>query len=412
VSEYVQTVIVGGGQAGLATSYWLTQAGRDHLIFEQAPHPAEAWRTGRWDSFALVTPNWMTALPGAEYAGGDPDGFMPRDEVVAYFDRYVESFKPPLRCSTRVTSLERDRTRYLIRTDSGAVSADNVVIATGFFQRPKVPADSVGFHEEIQQLHSSAYRSPDELQPGAVLVVGSGQSGGQIAEELHEHGRKVYLCVGGAPHAPRHYRDQDTFRWLDQMGFFDQTVDQLPPAVPRFVTTPLLTGKNGGYSLNLHRLARDGLVLLGHMKGVRDGKVYLAPDLKENLARADAFEKEVLKRIDDHIAQLGIPAPDEELVEPRDGFRAPEITELGLEAAGISNVIWATGYTFSFNLVKLPVFDRQGFPIQEGGVTTYPGLYFVGLPWLPKRGSAFLYGVGENAERIATQIADRSSAAT
>jgi putative flavoprotein involved in K+ transport len=240
-----------------------------------------------------------------------------------------------------------------------------------------------------------------------VLVVGAGQSGSQIAEELHEHGRKVYLCAGSAPRAPRCYRGKDTITWLAEMGFFDQTVDQLPSTAARFMAPPRLSGRNGGHSINLHRFAREGIVLLGHLQGVQDGKLHLAPDLRESLAKADRWEAEITQRIDRYIAQRGLQAPEEELPRLDDGYDADTVRELDLKAAGITTVIWATGYTFGFDLVKLPIFDSAGFPQQMSGETAYPGLYFVGLPWLPKLKSAFLFGVGENAEHIALKIVHR-----
>jgi putative flavoprotein involved in K+ transport len=406
--QHIETVVVGGGQAGLATSYWLAQAGREHVVLEQASHPAEAWRSGRWDSFTLVSPNWMTSLPGAEYAGDDPEGFMPAPEVVEYFDRYVAGFGLPVQAGTRVSAVERDGSRYLVHAGAGDLAADNVVVATGIFQRPKIPAYSVDLPAEITQLHSSAYRSPDALPPGAVVVVGSGQSGSQIAEELHEHERKVYLCVGNAPRAPRCYRGKDVMTWLAEMGFFDQTVDQLPSPAARFMVPPHLSGRDGGHTINLHAFAREGIVLLGHLQGVHDGKLYLAPDLRESLARIDQFEVEMLKRIDGYIARRGLQAPAADVPRLDDGNHADIIRELDLKAAGITVVIWATGYTFDFDLVKLPILDAAGFPVQLSGETAYPGLYFVGLPWLPKLKSAFLFGVGENAEHVASQIVSRS----
>jgi putative flavoprotein involved in K+ transport len=407
MSEHVETVIVGGGQAGLAVSYYLTQQGRAHTILEQASLPAEAWRNHRWDSFTLVTPNWMTRMPGAEYDGDDPDGFMARDQVVAYFEAYIERFSLPIRYDVRVRSVERNGAGYLVHTNEATIAANNVVIATGLFQAPKIPTISASLPAEVQQLHSSEYRKPAALPDGAVLVVGSAQSGTQIAEELYQSGRKVYLCVSGVGRAPRRYRGKDIVWWLVKIGFFDRTVDMLPSPKARFGGSNQGSGSDGGHDINLHQFARDGVVLLGRVQAAGGGKITLAPDLKENLARTDKAEAELLQRIDDYIEKLGLNAPPEAVPQLRDGYDEEVITELDVQAAGITSVIWATGYTFDFGLVKLPILGGDGYPIQERGITDYPGLYFMGLPWLHTIKSGLLFGVGEDAAYIASAIADR-----
>lgn len=408
MNQHLETLIIGGGQAGLATSYHLSQLRHEHLVLEGAAQAASAWRHGRWDSFTLVTPNWMLRLPGAEYQGGEPDGFMARADIIAYLEGYAERFRLPVRYGVRVTAVEPKGDGYLVRTsDSKTFEAANVVVATGFEQLPKIPAFSHKLPPEITQLHSSAYKNPESLPPGAVLVVGSGQSGTQIAEELYQRGRKVFLSVGGAGRAPRRYRGKDVTWWLDKLGFWNHTAETLPFPKEAF-TPPHLSGVKGGHSLNLHQFARDGVVLLGRFGDVQDGVARLKPDLKESLARADGFEADMLKMIDGYIAQTGLDAPEERLPQLRDGYEGEEILELDLKAAGVSSVIWATGYTFDVSLVKLPVLDEGDFPIQMSGVSNYPGLYFVGFPFTPflKRGT-FL-GVGEGAAHIAKHIAARS----
>ena len=403
------TIIIGGGQAGLATSYWLTQHGHEHVILEQAAQAANAWRNDRWDSFTLVTPNWATRMPGAESPGGDPNGFMPRDEVVAYFEQYVEQFRLPIRYNTRVTAVEQSDAGYVVRTDDVTLTARNVVMATGLFHHHKIPA----FHKQIDagiaQIHSGAYRHPGSIPPGAVLVVGSAQSGCQIAEELYQNGRRVYLCTGSAPRLPRRYRGRDIVEWAYLTGFLDRTPDMLPSPRARFAGNPQVSGKNGGHSLNLHQFARDGVTLLGHITDAADHTITLAPDLKVNLAKADEFEADFCKTVDDYIARQGLDAPPEELPRLRDGYDAPEILELDLKAAGITTIIWAIGFSFDFSLVRLPIFDADGFPIQNGGVTNYAGLYFVGMPWMPKQQTGVLLGVGQAAEHIAEHIASQAS---
>ncbi len=400
----VDTIIVGGGQGGLSTSYHLTQQGRDHMILEQADQIAEPWRK-RWDSFTLITPNWMTRLPGAEYQGDDPDGFSARDEVVAYFEKYVERFELPIRYGIRVKSVEPIDAGYLVSTDGEDIEAENVVIATGLFQQPKIPPLSTNLPAEIHQLHSSEYRNPEALPDGAVLVVGSAQSGCQIAEELYQSGRRVYLSVSSAGRLPRRYRGKDITRWMDEMGFIDRTVDQLPSPEVKFAGSAQGTGKDGGHTINLHQFTRDGVVLLGHIESIQGDRIVLAPDLKGNLSKADEFEVDFASKIDEYIEKIGLDAPIETLTEMRDGYMAELIRELDLKSAGITSVIWATGFKFDFSLVKLPAFDEDGYPVQQRGVTAHPGLYFVGLPFLHTRKSGLLFGVGDDADYVASAIA-------
>jgi putative flavoprotein involved in K+ transport len=405
--EQIETVVVGGGQAGLAMSYYLAHYGCEHVVWEQAAQAGSVWRDQRWDSFTLVTPNWAFRLPGVEHNGADPDGFMSREQVVGYFDRYVERLQPPIQYNTRVVAVEPlDTQGYHVQTPERTLQASNVVIATGFFQQPKIPPAAAGLSPGITQLHSSAYRNPESLPAGAVLVVGSAQSGCQIAEELYRRGRQVYLCTGTAGRVPRRYRGKDIITWLDQAGFLDLTPEQLPTGMSKFEGIPHISGANGGHTLNLHQFARDGVRLLGHLRGAAGEKVVLAPDLHQNLTKIDQFEREVLKMIDGYILEHGLDAPVEDVPELRDGYKQPVVEELDLKAAGITSVIWAMGYTFDYNLVKLPVRDEDGFPIQTHGVSRYPGLYFVGMPWMPTERSGFLLGVGEAAQRIAASIAE------
>jgi len=404
---HVDTVIVGGGQAGLAVSYYLMQQGRDHLVLEQSDRAAEAWRNHRWESFTLNTPNWQTRLPGAEYSGTDPDGFMTRNDVVAYLEGYVARFQLPVRYRVRVARVDRERQSgsYRLTTGEGRlITARNVVMATGLYQTPKLPKFSLALPENIRQVHSDAYRNPGELIPGAVLVVGSAQSGAQIAEELYQAGKKVYLAVGRAGRVPRRYRGKDANWWSEKLGIYDRTVDQLPSPQAKFAGKPHISGTMGGHTLNLHRFARDGVSLLGHLQGVVNDTLHLAPDLWDSLASADRHEAAFTAAVDAYIAGRGMVAPEEALPVLGDGFRTPLIRELGLKSSGIANVIWATSYAFDFSLLKLPVLDVDGFPIQTAGVTAYPGLYFVGPPWLPVAKSGLLYGVGDNAHVVANHM--------
>ena len=256
-------------------------------------------------------------------------------------------------------------------------------------------------------MHSGKYRNPAALPPGAVLVAGAGQSGCQIAEELYQSGREVYLSTGKAGRTPRHYRGKDIYEWVDLTGFINRTSTQLPSPQMRFASNPQITGKDGGHTLNLHQFARDGVHLLGRLVNSQDGSLILAPDLMQNLAASDALEKRLVEMIDQYILRMGLDLPEEALPDLKDGYNTPIIERLDLAEAGISTVIWAIGYDFDFDLVRLPVFDEAGFPITQGGVTRFPGLYFAGLPWLPGQKTGLLLGVGEQARSVAADIIRR-----
>jgi putative flavoprotein involved in K+ transport len=298
---------------------------------------------------------------------------------------------------------------FMISTTDGIFLADNVVVASGTYQEPRIPAFSKNLSEQFVQLHTNEYRNPSFLPDGAVLVVGTGQSGCQIAEEIYQSGRKVYLCVGGANRIPRRYRGKDSIYWLEKMDFFDQKADSLENSKERFKANPYVSGKNGGHSLNLHQFACDGVTLLGHMKGAQGGEIYLVPDLKENLAKIDQFVVELKQGIDQYIEKHNIDAEDAP-VKPvlKDGYESENITQMDLHAEGIQTVIWATGYKFDFSWVEFPIFDQDGYPIQDRGVSEYPGLYFVGLHFLYKRKSGLLLGVAEIANHVAEDIALRT----
>src|SRR5579859_1041823 len=408
----IETIIVGGGQAGLAASYYLTQYGHPHVVLEQAARAGNAWRNERWDSFTWVIPNSVMRLPGLDNPSSDPDGYLPRDQIVRYFEDYVERFKLPVRFGVRVTAIEQAASGYCVVTGDETLEAANVVVATGgYFQIPKVPAFSRSLPGDIVQLHSGQYRNPQSLPPGAVLVVGSGQSGCQIAEDLYRSGRKVYLSVGGAGRAPRRYRGVDSFIWLKRIGFLDRTVDMLPSPEAKFVPAPQLTGAYGGHTINLHQFARDGVVLLGHIRDIQGGKIRLALDLKDSLAKADKIEADLIAAIDAYVERNGLNLPPERLPELRDGYETHDMPELDLSAAGIASVIWATGYSFDYSLVKLPIFDADGLPITKRGVVAeYPGMYFLGILWMDKFESGFLSVIWESASHIIKDIIGRSKA--
>jgi putative flavoprotein involved in K+ transport len=407
--EQIETIIIGGGQAGLSTSYYLCQMGHEHLILEQASQAGNAWRNDRWDSFALLTPNWSIKLPGTIYRGNNPDGFMPRAEIVSLFEKYIENFDLPVQYNTSVTEVTQleNGEGYQVKTNDKIYQARNIVIATGQFQKPKIPAFSANIPSKVLQLHSGQYRNLNQLPEGAVLIVGSAQSGTQIAEEIYQSGRTVYLSVGSAPRFPRRYRGKDIFEWLLHTGFMDSTVDKLPSPKAKFAGNPHLSGRDGGRTINLHVFAREGVRLLGRILGGEEGKIKLAADLTENLTKADKAEADITTIINQYIEKNGINASEEVLPSYKDGYGLEELTELDLKAAGINTIIWAIGYNFDYGLIKLPVTDQDGYPIHQRGVTQYPGLYFIGMNWLHKRKSPLLMGVGEDSDYIASHITDK-----
>jgi putative flavoprotein involved in K+ transport len=404
--EKIETVIIGGGQAGLSLNYYLTRAGREHIILEKSSQVADAWRNRRWDSFTLVTPNWSFKLPGVEYAGPEMEGFLPKAEILRRFEQYEQENHPPILYSTEVTRVEPmdGRSRYRVLTNMKTYESQNVVVATGQLQKVKYPAYASRIAQHIYQIPSDQYRNPQALPPGAILVIGSAQSGGQIAEELNEAGRKVYLSTGAAGRVPRRYRGLDVFDWLFRIGYFERTTAMLNSPKERFVPAPHLSGKAGGHELNLHRFSRDGIILLGHTQGFEDGKVLFAADLKENLAKADGSAAFATNLIDEYIQKKGIDQPEEEVMKLDDGFRAPLIRSLDLAAEGISTIIWATGYLSDYSFVQLPILDADNFPSTERGVTKYPGLYFLGMTWMDKFKTGLFMGVGEAAQYLAEVI--------
>jgi putative flavoprotein involved in K+ transport len=410
MGEQLDTVVIGGGQAGLAASYFLTLQGREHVVLEQH-RIGETWRSGRWDSFTLVTPNWTITLPGGSYTGNDPDGFMHRADVVAYLEQYAGSFKAPVKSGVRVLSVDLNpRGGYRVETDDGEYEANNVIVATGGFQLPKIPGFSQNISSKVEQLHSGQYRNPESLPPGAVLVVGSGQSGCQIAEELQESGRQVYFSAGSAGRVPRRYRGEDAFWWLEKLGFFDQTVEQLPTPQARFAANPQVSGKNGGHTLNLHHFAQNGIILLGHLRGADVNKLTIATDLAEDMAKSDALSANFMNNADGWVRKTGLDMPEDEetrAIELAQWEPLPEVEELDLDVVGIRTVVWAAGYTADYSMVHLPIFGQDGYPVHKAGVTECSGLYFLGLPWLSKRKSPLLYGVGDDAAYIVEHIAGR-----
>ncbi|QXE33488.1 MSMEG_0569 family flavin-dependent oxidoreductase [Streptomyces sp. GMY02] len=406
--------VVGGGQAGLSVSYHLSTRGIGHVVVE-ADRVGHEWRERRWDSFCLVTPNWQCRLPGFPYQGDDPDGFMVRDEIVRYLQDYVDFFRPPLVEGVPVTGLRRapGSGRFELATPAGEFTADQVVVATGPYHTPAVPRMAERLPADIEQIHSSRYRNAAQLSAGGVLVVGSGQSGCQIAEDLHLAGRQVHLAVGSAPRVARFYRGRDCVAWLDEMGHYARGIDTFDDAsAVRMRVNHYVTGRDGGRDIDLRAFARDGMRLYGRLTGV-DGTpggtapggttVEFADDLKVNLDRADAVAESIKDAIDAHIAARGIQAPEEARYVPvwEPSGHTPG---LDLAEAGITSIVWSTGFTRDHRWIEIPAFDGRGYPMHRRGATSVPGLYFLGLPWQYSWGSGRFEAVGRDAEFLAGHI--------
>jgi putative flavoprotein involved in K+ transport len=399
--------VIGGGQAGLSTSWYLTQNGVDHLVFEKE-RAAHTWRAERWDTFCLVTPNWQCQLPGFPYPGSDPHGFMLRDEIVAYLDAFTASFDPPLREGVTVRHLRSDDQHgFLLETTDGIHFAQQVVIASGAYQIPVIPRCAERLPGDIVQIHSSLYRNPGALPAGAVLVVGSGQSGCQVAEDLHLAGRKVYLCVGDAPRVARRYRGKDVVEWLHLMGYYDLPVHEHPLREGvRDKTNHYVTGRDGGRDIDLRQRATEGMELYGRLLDVAGEQLICATDLNHCLDQADHVSESIKTSIDGFIAKKGVAAPQEDRYRPP--WAPPqERPQLDYRAAGITSVVWCIGFRADHGWIDLPVFNGRGQPSHVRGVTPVPGAYFIGLPWLHTWGSGRFSGVARDAEFLVEHIKAR-----
>jgi putative flavoprotein involved in K+ transport len=406
----VDVLVVGAGHAGLVLSGLLGEAGREHVVVDRRDRPGGGWRD-RWDSFRLVTPNWTASFPGWAYDGPDPDGFMTRDEITARVERYAEVVAAPIVLGAGVRRLvPLEGGGFSATTSRGSVTARQVVVATGSYHRPRLPAVAARVTDRVVQLHAHDYRNEAQLPDGAVLVVGSGQTGLQLAEEVFAAGRTVYVAVGGAGRLPRRYRGRDIFAWLAELtrsgaevGVTLPTAEELPDPRQRFSPMPALSGHGGGHDTNLRRYAADGMVLAGRLTG-GDGEVLtFADDLARNLAGADRFFGERLQApIDAYIARAGIDAPAD---DPVAVTHEPEgLTRLDLGRAGVSTIIWATGYDLDHRWIAAPVADEQGYPRHTRGVASVPGLFFVGLLWQHTQASASLIGPGLDGPHLVERM--------
>ena len=414
----LDTVIVGGGQAGLGVSYFLQQNGNRHVLFERG-RIGESWLSGRWDSFQLNTPNARNGLPGLPYDGPEPDGFWRTDELVDYFQEYVDRFQLPVQTGVTVISVERDANQesFIVkikRQDQAeeSVASRSVVVASGIQRVPKIPAMRSKLPANILQLHTSGYRNAEGLPPGAVVVVGGGQSGCQITEDLLSAGRTVYLCTSKVGRVPRRYRGRDLVEWWVDTGWWDVTYEGLTDKSISRAAQPQISGLGRyGHTLSLQYLASQGAVILGRLLDVESDALILGDEAAAHIHFADEFSQRVKNDIDAYLERMNItPPPLEE-----DSADAPDpeakcvspLRQLDLRDANVSAVIWSTGFTGNFSWIHLPILDDQNNPVHKRGISPERGLYFVGFPWLNSRKSGILYGIGEDAHYIANAIQEQ-----
>ncbi len=406
--EKIHTLVVGSGQAGLAMSEHLSNQGVEHLVVER-DRIAERWRTARWNSLVANGPAWHDRFPTREFSKTGPDGFPGKDEVVEYFEAFAEQINAPVRCGIEVLSAEKNAegNGFIVETSEGHIEAKNIVAATGPFQVPVIPP-VVPNTANVSQIHSTDYKQPEQLADGAILVVGAGSSGSQIADELSRTGRKVYLSVGPHDRPPRSYRSKDFVWWLGVLGKWQM---KTPPAGREHVTIAV-SGANGGSTVDFRNFATQGINLLGMARDYKNGTVTFAPDLADNIREGDANYLSILEEADAYVEKNSLDLPLEEeakIIGPDPKAMTNPTLELSLAEAGITTIIWATGFVQDFNWLKVDTFDENSKPIHHKGVAKEPGIYFLGLPWLSMRGSSFIWGVWEDAKYLASHIAKQKS---
>ena len=405
--EHKSVVVVGGGQAGLSVSYYLAQENLDHVVLERHKK-FHSWRVNRWDTFCLVTPNWQCRLPDFPYVGNDPHGFMVKDEITDYLDAFVQTFDPPIVEDCEVTNItKRPGGGYLVDSSKGNYSADQVVIATGGYDNPIIPPFAAKFDPSIMQMHSVDYRRPNQMPEGATLIVGTGQSGVQLMEDMHLEGRDVHLAVGPAPRSPRMYRGRDATDWMHDLGHYDITIDKHPnPEHAVSKTNHYMTGRDGGHEIDLRKFARDGVPLYGSVSGMDGSSIQFQPDLEQNLDDADRSYLGIRSMIDTYIEKNNIDAP----VEPEfEKVWRPEqeITEIDCKEKGVTSILWAIGFRPNYGWIDVDVFDDLGRPVYERGVCNEDGFYFIGLGWLNTWGSGRFLGIDEDSRHLVNVLSER-----
>jgi len=399
----VDTLIIGAGQAGIAMSEHLTHNKVPHLILEKN-RIAEAWRTGRWDSLVANGPAWHDRFPGMEFPNNQPDRFVPKEQVADYFEAYAQKFKMPIEDNVEVLSVYRNESQsgFTVTTSQGVINAQRIVSATGPFQIPVIPSISPHI-PDVSQLHSADYRNPEQLPAGSVMVVGAGSSGVQIADELQRSGREVYLSVGPHDRPPRRYRGRDFVWWLGVLGLWDIAAND----PDKEHVTIAVSGANGGKTIDFRALAQQGVHLVGRTQSFKDDLVSFAPDLVDNINAGDQNYFSLLDRADQYIADNGLDFPQEpearHLLDDPACMLTPQLS-LNLKETNITTIIWATGYKTDYSWLKVDAFDEQNQPKHHRGISPVPGVYFLGLPWLSRRGSSFIWGVWHDAKYIADQI--------
>lgn len=403
MSTHTPVAVIGGGQAGLAASYWLQQHDIDHVVFERG-ESGDTWRR-RWDSFCLVSPNWTLNLPGMPYDGSDPDGFMPRDEIVDYVARYRRFVAPIMESPVEVQRVTPSDNGWKLTTSAGEWDAGGVVVAGGSFQIPAVPQVSASLSTDVHQVHSAKYRNPQDLPGGAVLVVGSGQSGCQIADDLRQAGREVWMSVGGATRVPRRYRGRDLFTWILDIGLLDGPISEHPQGPEaRYHANPQASGRDGGKDIDLREFGRDGVHLVGRFADASGTEMGFAPDLVARLDAADEACDQLIQGLEQYIAATGLELPPDDR-RPVDWVPSEVPVRIDLEDEDINTVVWSTGYHRDYSWIDGLEIDSHGYPVEERGVTDSPGLYFVGLHGMYSISSGLFWGVGADAEHVVGHLA-------
>ncbi|MDH4394525.1 MAG: MSMEG_0569 family flavin-dependent oxidoreductase [Limnobacter sp.] len=408
LKDHYAVAVIGGGQAGLSMSYHLTCKEIDHVVLERN-QIGHSWRNQRWDTFCLVTPNWQCNLPGFPYTGPDPHGFMKKDDIVAYLEAFAASFNPPVFEGVAVKQLRKLADGlFEIESTKGTFTANQVVVAVGGYHKPRIPRVAEKVPSHIQQIHSSEYRNPEQLPEGNVLVIGSGQSGCQIAEDLHLAGRGVHLSVGSAPRVARRYRGRDVVDWLADMGHYDMPVELHPQKeAVRAKANHYVTGRDGGRDIDLRMRAKEGMQLHGRLADCAAGVMHFADDLVKNLDNADQSSENIKNMIDGYIAEKGISAPEDAryvpVWQPKGGD-----SSIDLNAENVTGIVWSVGFESSFDWIDLPIFNGKGYPNHFRGVSREPGVYFLGLPWLHTWGSGRFSGVARDAAFLLEKIEQQS----